>query len=62
MIKRLFTLLKLGRKIAKSEALEITTKFIGLPFLIKIFFKIIGFSFSQKREANQIGSEEKKTF
>ena len=60
MIKRLFTLLKLGRKIAKSDALTIATKFHEPPFLIKILFKIIGFSFSTKNEPNQLGSEEKK--
>ncbi len=60
MIKRLYTLFKLGRKIAKSEAIVIATKFHEPPFLIKIFFKIIGFSFSKKNELNQIRSEEKK--
>ena len=60
MIKRLFTLFKLGRKIAKSEALVIATKFNEPPFLIKIFFKIIGFSFLKNNETNQIISEEKK--
>ena len=60
MIKRLFTLFKLGRKIAKSEALAIATKFNEPPFFIKIFFKIIGFSFLKNNETNQIKSEEKK--
>ena len=60
MIKRLFILFKLGRKIAKSEALVIATKFNEPPFLIKIFFKIIGFSFSKNNENNQVGSNEKK--
>ena len=60
MIKRLFTLFKLGRKIAKSEALAIATKFNEPPFFIKIFFKIIGFSFLKNNETNQIRSEEKK--
>ena len=60
MIKRLYTLFKLGRKIAKSEAIVIATKFHEPPFLIKIFFKIIGFSFSKNNEPNEIGSEQKK--
>ena len=60
MIKRLYTLFKLGRKISKSEALAIATKFHQPPFLIKIFFKIIGFSFLKNNETNQIRSEEKK--
>ena len=60
MIKRLFILFKLGRKIAKSDALEIATKFNKPPFLIKILFKIIGFSFSKNNETNQIEKEENK--
>ena len=56
MIKRLFTLFKLGRKIAKSEALTIATKFNEPPLLIKIFFKIIGFSFLKNNKTNQIRS------
>ena len=59
MIKRLFILFKLGRKIAKSDALKIATKFHEPPFLIKVLFKIIGFSFLKNNELNQIGSEEK---
>ena len=39
MIKKLFILFKLGRKIAKSDALKIATKFNEPPFLIKIFLK-----------------------
>ena len=60
MIKRLYILFKLGRKIAKSEAIVIATKFHEPPFLIKIFFKIIGFSFSKNNEPKEIGSEQKK--
>ena len=60
MIKRLYTLFKLGRKIAKSEALVIATKFHELPPLIKIIFKIIGFSFSKNNGPSQIKVDEKK--
>jgi len=60
MIKRLFILFKLCRKIAKSDALKIATKFNEPPFLIKILFKIIGFSFLKNNEKNQIENEEKK--
>ena len=60
MIKRLFILFKLGRKIAKSDALKIATKFNEPPFLIKILFKIFGFSFSKHNGSNQIGRDEKK--
>jgi len=60
MIKRLFILFKLGRKLAKSDALAIVTKFNEPPLIIKILYKIIGFSFSNNSEVSQIQSEEKK--
>ena len=60
MIKRLFILFKLGRKLAKSDALAIATKFNEPPLVIKILFKIIGFSFSKNNEVSQIKNEEQK--
>ena len=48
MIKKLITLFKLGRKVAKSDILEIASKFQEPPLIIKIFFKILAFSFSKK--------------
>jgi len=60
MIKRLFILFKLGRKLAKSDALKIATKFNEPPLVIKILFKIIGFTFSNNNEVNQIEKEEQK--
>ena len=48
MIKRLITLFKLGRKVAKSDILEITSKFHQPPLSIKILFKILSFSISSK--------------
>ena len=48
MIKRLITLFKLGRKVAKSDILEITSKFHETPLSIKILFKILSFSISSK--------------
>ena len=46
MIKKLITLFKLGRKVAKSDILNITSKFQEPPLSIKILFKILSFSFS----------------
>ena len=60
MIKRLYILFKLGRKLAKSDALKIATKFHEPPFIIKIIFKIIGFSFSNNNEVNKIEVEDHK--
>ena len=48
MIKKLITLFKLGRKIAKSDILNITSKFQEPPLSIKVLFKILSFSFSSK--------------
>ncbi|WP_075522141.1 2-polyprenylphenol 6-hydroxylase [Candidatus Pelagibacter communis] len=51
MIRKLFTLLKLGRKVAKSDILKITSKFHRPPLVIKILFKILSFSFSRTQQA-----------
>ena len=53
MIKKLITLFKLGRKVAKSDILKITSKFKEPPLLIKILFKILAFSFSDKKQINE---------
>ena len=50
MIKKIITLFKLGRKIAKSDILNIISKFQEPPLIIKILFKILSFSIiSQKK-------------
>ena len=50
MISKLITLFKLGRKVAKSDILEITSKFQEPPLAVKILFKILSFSFSTKEQ------------
>ena len=52
MLKKLITLFKLGRKIAKSDILNITSKFQEPPLAVKVLFKILSFSFKQKREVD----------
>ena len=52
MIKKLVTLFKLGRKVAKSDILNITSKFQEPPFAVKILFKILSFSFSSKKHSD----------
>ena len=49
MIRKLITLFKLGRKIAKSDILNITSKFKKPPLAVKIIFQILSFSFSKKK-------------
>ena len=41
MIKKLITLFKLGRKVAKSDILNIISKFQEPPLTIKLLFKIL---------------------
>ena len=50
MVKKIITLFKLGRKIAKSDILNIVSKFQEPPLIIRILFKILSFSIiSQKK-------------
>ena len=60
MIKKFIILFKLGRKIAKSDILNIVSKFHKPPLLIKILFKILGFSFSQQNKLNKNLDEGKR--
>jgi ubiquinone biosynthesis protein len=46
MLKKLFILFKLARKLACSDILTILSKFKKPPLTIKILFKILSFSFS----------------
>ena len=52
MIKKLIILFKLGRKVAKSDVLNIISKFQEPPLGIKILFKILSFSFTKKEQIN----------
>jgi ubiquinone biosynthesis protein len=52
MVKKLFTLFKLGRKVARSDILDIASKFQKPPLAITILFKILSFSFSDKKFSN----------
>ena len=52
MIKKLFTFLKLGRKVAKSDILDIASKFQKPPLAITILFKFLSLSFSDKKSSN----------
>ena len=52
MFKKIITLFKLGRKIAKSDILNITSKFQEPPLIVKILFKILSFSFTGKNKVD----------
>ena len=48
MLRKLITLFKLGRKIAKSDILDIASKFKKPPFTITILFQLLAISFKKK--------------
>ena len=52
MIKKLITLFKLGRKIAKSDILSIASKFKKPPLAITILFQLLSISFSKSNQQN----------
>ena len=60
MIKKLITLFKLGRKVAKSDMLKITSRFKEPPLAVKILFKILSLSFSEKKGNNSYEDEGEK--
>ena len=57
MIKKFINLFKLGRKVSKSDLLNIISKFQEPPLIIKILFKILSFSFSQSKNINDYKDE-----
>ena len=59
MIKKLITLFKLGRKVAKSDILNIVAKFQEPPLAVKILLIFLSFSFSQKKAKRSIKMKEK---
>tara|TARA_Y100000992_G_scaffold270971_1_gene211629 strand:+ start:1750 stop:3321 length:1572 start_codon:yes stop_codon:yes gene_type:complete len=58
MIKRLLILFKISRKLAKSDILNIVSKFNKPPKIIKIFFKILSFSLTSKNSKNDLTQKE----
>ncbi len=57
MFKRIITLFKLGRKVAQSDILNISSQFHEPPFSLKIIFKILSFSFSKKKKIDKVKDE-----
>ena len=52
MFKKIFLLLKNGRKLAKSRIINIIEETYKVPILIKIFFFILGFSLKKEIRKN----------
>tara|TARA_Y100001954_G_scaffold216047_1_gene246877 strand:- start:1188 stop:2768 length:1581 start_codon:yes stop_codon:yes gene_type:complete len=60
MIGKLIILFKLGRKVAKSDILNIISKFQEPPLIIKLLFKILSFSFfNNKRDSSNLDEGER---
>jgi len=53
MINRIFTLFKIARKLAKSDALKIVSKHYDIPFIIKFLSGILSISFSKENDLNR---------
>ncbi len=60
MFKKLITLFKLGRKLAKSDALSIISKFNKPPLLVSVIFKLLSFSFNKKKEISGASNQGQK--
>ena len=50
MFKKTFLLFKIGRKLAKSGAINSISEIYNPPILIKIFFFILGFSLKNEEQ------------
>ena len=60
MIKKLFILFKIARKLALSDALKVISKFHEPPLIIKILVSLLSISFSKnKNQSNKLNDEEK---
>ena len=60
MIKKLFILFKIARKLALTDALKIISKFHQPPLIIKIFLNLFSISFSKNvYQSNRLTDEEK---
>ena len=60
MLKKLFTLFKIARKLALSDASKIIIKKFEVPFVIKILLNLFSLSFSKNNlESSKLKDEEK---
>ncbi len=60
MIKKIFTLIKIARKVALSDALKVISKIHQPPLLIKLFIKLLSISFKSKNNLISNTSDEEK--
>ncbi len=60
MIKKIFTLFKIARTLAVSDALKIIYKFHKPPLFVRVFFKIFSLSFNKTNSGNMNISDEER--
>ena len=60
MLKKIFILFRIARRLAKSDAVEIVSRIHQPPFIIKILLSIFAFSFSKKNDFLDNKSDEDK--
>ena len=60
MIKKIYILFKLARKLAMSDAIKIISRIHQPPLIIKIFFSIFSFSLNRDINKNHSSSEEER--
>ena len=59
MFQKLYSLFKIGRTLAKADALGYFEEIYDPPLLIKILFKVLGFSLNSSKQDLNIPSNEK---
>jgi len=59
MLKKLFMLFKIGRKLSTSGALSSIYEIYSPPFIIKIIFFVIGFNFGNKKNFDNLSPGKK---
>ena len=59
MFKKTFLLFKIGRKLAKSGAINSISEIYHPPILIKIFFFILGFSLKNEEQKKNERTSQK---
>ena len=60
MLKKIFILLRIARRLAKSDAVEIVSKIHQPPLIIKILLNVFAFSFSKQKDPFNNKSDEDK--
>ena len=60
MLRKIFILFRIGRRLAMSDSVDIISKIHQPPLIIKLFIKVFSFSFSKEKDLSDIKSDEDK--